>query len=148
MQLNALFFWPWTPTSFTGWALILYLLPSTVIVRDVTQYVIYVGATAHVPACQNLDYSCPYCSEFHRLYKNTSKLASFPRLGLAFYTLRKRREGAIYQVPVLRLTMISYFYENWFKGPRYLGKLVIRCDLFHLERNKMTLTLYKQIWNY
>jgi len=43
--------------------------------------------------------------------RNTSKLASFPRLGLASYTLCKRREGAIYQVPILRLTAISDSYE-------------------------------------
>lgn len=89
----------------------MYLLPSTVIVRDVTQDVFYVGATAHVSAWQNLDYSCPYCSEFHRLYKNTSKLASFPRLGLTSFALCKRRGGATYQVPILTLTVMSDSYE-------------------------------------
>lgn len=109
--LDTLFFWPWTPTSFTGWALIFYLLPSAVIAGDVTLDAFYVGATAHVPAWQNLDYSCPYCSEFHRLYKNTSKLASFLTLGLASYPLCKRRECTTYQISILRGTVMSDSYE-------------------------------------
>lgn len=105
--LNTFFFWPWTPTSFTGWALILYFLPSTVIAGYVTLDAFYVGATAHVPAWQNLDYSCTYCSGFHRLYKNTSKLVSFLTLGLASYPLWKRRECTTYQISILRCAVMS-----------------------------------------